>query len=169
MDSVTREEINALRKQNIRPGVVGCFFHDKKVLFVYKEKHQLWQLPQGGIDNNEDIHTAFKREMAEELGEEFVSHISSDITTHGVDILRFPDHLHGSRKLVTDEGEEKIMQGKAYFFCRAEVDTENIDVLQGEFDMYEWLDLTKAYQRIDDIYQKGKQKITRNALNAVAG
>lgn len=167
MQKPSLSEIDALRKENIRPGVVGCFFNDGKILFVYKAEHELWQLPQGGIDNHEDIDIAFRREMEEELGADFISSVESDISVHGVDILRFPDHLHGSRKLVTDDGQEKIMQGKAYFFCKAMAVNSEIDMSKGEFDEYRWVDVSDAHAIIDDMYQKGKQKITRNALNAV--
>lgn len=169
MEKPSLQEIDALRQENIRPGVVGCFFNDDKILFVYKAEHNLWQLPQGGIDNHEDIDTAFAREMEEELGKGFAKNISGEITVHGVDILRFPEHLHGSRKLVTDEGEEKIMQGKAYFFCKAEVSESSLNLEESEFDEYRWLTISEAHTKVDEIYQKGKQKITRNALAAVAG
>ncbi len=35
------EEIDAVRKTGLRPGIVGCFLHNKKILFIFKEKYNL--------------------------------------------------------------------------------------------------------------------------------
>ena len=44
----SKEELDALRKEGIRPSVVGCFINNKKLLLVYQKTFNLWQLPQGG-------------------------------------------------------------------------------------------------------------------------
>ena len=64
----TLEELDKDRSDGLRPSVVGCFLNSGKILFVYQKTHQLWQLPQGGVDNHETTIDAFKREMTEELG-----------------------------------------------------------------------------------------------------
>ncbi|MBU1119325.1 NUDIX domain-containing protein [Patescibacteria group bacterium] len=167
MPSPSLEEINNLRKKNLRPVVVGCFLYEKSVLFVYKEKHELWQLPQGGIENKEELEDAFVREMSEELDSTFVKK-AGPCQYSGQDVLEFPTHLHGSRSLVTDEGEEVIMEGKAYLFCKSEVNTKELDISQTEFDEYRWVPLADAKEFVyDTIYQKGKQRVTIEALSAL--
>ena len=41
---------------------------DKKVFWAKRLKKPAWQLPQGGIDEGEDIETALMRELNEEIG-----------------------------------------------------------------------------------------------------
>ena len=53
MNTPTLQEIDAIRKEGMRPQVVGCFVSNKKTLLVYSEKYNLWQFPQGGIDNTD--------------------------------------------------------------------------------------------------------------------
>ncbi len=53
-----------------RVGVVGVFV-DRNGLVLVAERSDAansWQLPQGGVEENEDYEAALKREMMEELG-----------------------------------------------------------------------------------------------------
>ena len=53
-----------------RVGVVGVFVN-KNGLVLVAERSDIansWQLPQGGVEENEDFETALRREMREELG-----------------------------------------------------------------------------------------------------
>ena len=50
----TLQEIDSIRKSGFRPTVIACLIKSKRILFVYKRKFHLWQIPQGGVDNNED-------------------------------------------------------------------------------------------------------------------
>ena len=166
MDSITLEQIDDIRQKGLRPQVVGCILHDKKILFVYKEKHKLWQLPQGGIDNKETIKQAITREMTEELGIKFTKSFQVGKVI-GNDTLIFPKHLQDSRHLQTDVGEKKLMLGKKYFFIPIQTTSENLDITQTEFDDYKWLSYKKSILTIRNIHQKGKQQIIFKALTAL--
>tara|TARA_B100000700_G_C14964208_1_gene818042 strand:+ start:84 stop:605 length:522 start_codon:yes stop_codon:yes gene_type:complete len=161
----TLQEIDDIRQKGMRPQVVGCFVHNKKVLLMYMEKYNLWQFPQGGIDNKEDAITAVKREMAEELGDVFVKKQDGDITCIGMDTLVFPEHKQGSRELVTDAGEEVFMVGKTYFFMILPTTTEEIAIKDTEFDEYIWLPYDQAKRLAENIYQTGKRRMTCNILD----
>jgi putative (di)nucleoside polyphosphate hydrolase len=163
MDSITLKQIDSIRREGLRPQVVGCILHDNKILFVYKEKYKLWQLPQGGIDNKESIKQAVIREMTEELGVEFTKSFQIGEVI-GDDTLIFPKHLQGSRNLQTDTGEEKLMLGKKYFFIPIQTDNKNLDISQTEFDDYKWLNYEEALQTTSTIYQKGKQQLTQKII-----
>jgi hypothetical protein len=68
------EEIDQIRNSGFRPQIVGCFLNNKKILFLYKKNHDLWQLPQGGIDNGEDEmtfpnHSQNSRDLKNDAGE----------------------------------------------------------------------------------------------------
>ena len=61
------------RQEGLRPGVVACIINkDFKILLGKKEKYQIWELPQGRIEENEDLKSAIRREITEELGENFL-------------------------------------------------------------------------------------------------
>jgi len=106
MKQPTISEIDQIRNEGFRPQIVGCFLNDKKILFLYKKKHDLWQFPQGGIDNGETVEVAFFREMAEELGEEFAKSCNKNILLIGSDEVNFPAHSQGSRELKNDTGQD---------------------------------------------------------------
>ncbi len=163
MSSITLEQIDNIRQEGLRPQVIGCILHDKKILFVYKKKYKLWQLPQGGIDNKETIEQATLREMSEELGTDFTKSFQIDEVI-GDDTLIFPKHLHGSRNLQTDSGEEKLMLGKKYFFIPIQTTTPELDITKTEFNDYKWLNYEEALLTTNSIYQKGKQQLTQKII-----
>jgi putative (di)nucleoside polyphosphate hydrolase len=159
MQTPTLPEIDKIRQEGFRPQVVCCILRNNKILFVYKKKYKLWQLPQGGIDNKESIEQATLREMSEELGTDFTKSFQIGKIV-GEDKLIFPKHLQGSRNLQTDNGEEKLMLGKKYFFVPIQTTTETLDITQSEFDDYKWLSYEEAIELTQKIYQKGKQQLT---------
>ena len=164
MQIPTLQDIDKIRQDGFRPQVVGCIMHNNKILFVYKEKYKLWQLPQGGIDNGENIQQAAIREMAEELGKDFTKSFHID-TMIGEDKLIFPRYLQGSRNLQTDTGEEKLMLGKKYFFIPIQTDNANLDISQTEFDDYQWLNYAEATLITKNIFQKGKRQLITKIIN----
>ena len=62
--------MNISKKLPYRKGVGMMVFNDKKKIFVGKriDNQTAWQMPQGGVDDNEDYETAAKRELYEETG-----------------------------------------------------------------------------------------------------
>ncbi len=161
----TPEQIDAVRQKGFRPGVVGCFLHDKKILLLYKKEHNLWQLPQGGIENGETIERAFSREMSEELGAEFVKSTGGEIAYVAEDKVEFPLKKQGDRDLQTDDGQPIKMKGKKYFFvCAYRLDPQ-INIEETEFDDFRWVDFDAGIKLAEKIYQKGKQRITLKILN----
>ncbi len=167
MNSPTLLVIDEIRKEGMRPQVVGCFVYNKKVLFVYSEEYNLWQFPQGGIDNNETIEQAIKREMAEELGHSFMNTVKEGSVCVGKDSLMFPESKQGSRALFTDNGNEVFMLGKTYFFMVLHATTENLTIAETEFDECIWLPYEQAKRLAQNIYQVGKRRITCTALDKI--
>ena len=57
--------MNISKKLPYRKGVGMMVFNDKKKIFVGKriDNQTAWQMPQGGVDENEDYETAAKREL----------------------------------------------------------------------------------------------------------
>jgi len=160
------EEIDKIRKSGYRPQVVGCFLNDKKILFLFKKKYSLWQLPQGGIDNQESIEQAVNREMAEELGKKFAASIKI-ISLVGHNQVEFPDKTKNSRDFKTDGGEKIFMKGKKYFFIAVDMDVADLNINETEFDDFKWLNFDNAIKLSETIYQRGKQRVTVDALNTL--
>lgn len=157
------EEIDSIRKNGYRPQVVGCFLKDREILFLFKKEHELWQLPQGGIDNNETAEEAILREMKEELGSEFIEGAEVDSVIER-SVIDFPKNSENLRELKTDDGVEMVMKGKEYFFMAVNAKKKELDIKKTEFDEYEWVDYDKALEVCEMIYQKGKRRITENVL-----
>ncbi len=163
MQLPSSEEIDIIRKSGFRPQVVGCFINDKKILFLFKKKYNLWQLPQGGIDNKENIKEAMVREMTEELGNKFVDSIKIN-SLIGDNQIEFPNQAQNSRQLKTDCGEDVFMRGKKYFFVAIDTNIADLNINETEFDDYKWLDYKNAIKLSKTIYQRGKQRVTLDVL-----
>jgi len=157
-------QIDQIREQGLRPQVVGCFVNQGKILFVYKENFNLWQLPQGGIDNKETLEQALWREMKEELGEKFVGAAEQEIEILGTGQLPFPKKLHGSRDLQTDDGKPVQMTGKKYIFLAIKAGIQELDLSESEFDNYRFVDYAQGMELAETIYQSGKKRITTKVL-----
>jgi putative (di)nucleoside polyphosphate hydrolase len=165
MEQPTTAEIDQIRKSGFRPQIVGCFLHNKKISFFYKRKHNLWQLPQGGIDNGEDLETAFFREMTEEIGNKFVKSCDKKIVLFGEDKVEFPTHSQDSRELRNDAGQAIFMKGKKYFFVYVNANIDTIDISQSEFEDFKWVSFEDGLALCEEMQQKGKKRITIGALN----
>ncbi len=159
-------DIDTIRTTGFRPTAVACFIHERKVLLVFHEEYKLWQLPQGGVDNGELPRATIVRETAEELGESFAQMIpeQDELIFVGRDRVEFLPSKYNVRDLKLDNGEPVLMKGKEYLFFAVPVASNEIDLDESEFSQYEWHSFASAQARIEEIYQPGKQRITRRAV-----
>lgn len=162
-EDITLEILDEKRKKGFRPGVVGCFINDGKILLFFKREYNLWMLPQGGINNGEDMMTSLKGEMTEEVGEDFVKKWISEPVLIMEDEIEFNKKRHGDRELKTDSGEDVMMVGKYYYYLVIPVKDQEIDISSTEFDEAVWVDYRKAMFLAKRIYQTNK----RDALVSV--
>lgn len=125
----------------------------------------MWQLPQGGIDNQETIDQAIKREMQEELGKKFTNFFDKTILVIGEDQILFPAPTQDVKELINDNGEKIFMKGKKYFFVLVNTNNSEINIEDTEFNDLQWLSLAEAMALANKIYQPGKKRITIKALN----
>lgn len=161
----TQKELNQIRSSGFRPQVVGCFLNDKKILFLFAKKHALWQLPQGGVDNGENLKIAFSREMTEELGQKFLGNCDKKLSLFGNDEIAFSAHNQNSRELKNDAGETIFMKGKKYFFLASQAKSQKLDISQTEFDDFLWVSFKEGLILCNKIYQTNKKRLTINTLN----
>ncbi|HSV94826.1 MAG TPA: NUDIX domain-containing protein [Spirochaetia bacterium] len=161
----TLDDLDKDRVEGLRPSVVGCFLNSGKILFVYQKIHQLWQLPQGGVDNHEDLVQAFKREMTEEIGEEFVKQTSFKPTLFSADKIEFPPDKQGLRELKLDSGADVTMKGKKYYFLYATSVSVNLKFPSDEeYSDFKWVNFNEALELAKSSAQGGKLRITTAAL-----
>jgi 8-oxo-dGTP pyrophosphatase MutT (NUDIX family) len=162
------EDLDSDRREGFRPSVVGCFLNSGKILFVYQKIHNLWQLPQGGVDNKETLVDAFKREMSEELGSEFVKQTSFKPTLISTDKIEFPPDKQGLRELKTDSGTEVTMKGKKYYFLYATSSSTNLNFSSNEeYSESKWANYEEAQDLAKTSAQGGKLRITSAVLEAL--
>lgn len=167
MDTPSLKELDEIRNLGFRPEAVGCFLNKKKILFLFNKEYNLWQLPQGGINNRETIEKAIIREMTEELGEEFMKPKSKIFKVIGEDQIEFPLSVQNSKDLKNDKGENIFMRGKKYFFVVIESDTTDLNIDETEFDDHRWVNFNGAVELASKIYQRGKRRVTISVLNTL--
>lgn len=163
----TIELLDSIRKEGFRPSVVGCFINNKKILLVYQKTFNLWQLPQGGIENKSTLNEAFTKEMSEEVTEDFVKNISTKTELIAEDKIEFPPSKQNLRDMKLDDGEEIVMKGKYYYFILAQSSSSDITIGATEFDDYKWLSYDEAIKLVKDTNTGGKLRITTSILNKI--
>ena len=162
MELPTHKRLLFLRSRGFRPQAVGCLIQNYRVLMVYKNEHNLWQLPQGGIEFRETAERGLRREMMEELGKYFARGIGA-VTLIGENEVAFPPGKQGRGMLKMSRRGKRPVIGKHYFFFAAEV-RALICVEDTEFDDIRFVSFSEALRLAATIYQKGKKRITEHAL-----
>ena|SRR6056300_601689 len=120
-----------------RSGVGMMVFNDKKKIFVGRriDNQKAWQMPQGGVDKNENFEDAAKRELFEETGIQSIRIVQQSKKEYVYDL---PKNLIG-----------KIWKGKykgqrQYWFLIKFLgpDSEiNIHQNKPEFSEWKWVDM----------------------------
>lgn len=164
MSALNLQDLDQIRKDGLRPTAVGIFINKKRALMLYHEEYNLWQFPQGGIQNGETPEDALTREMREEIGEDLIRYSEEKPVYLGRDQIVFKSNKHGGRRLKTDDGKPVNMKGKAYLFYAIEIPVESLDMEASEFEKYSWATYDEAVDIAEKIYQPGKQRVTQKAL-----
>jgi putative (di)nucleoside polyphosphate hydrolase len=157
--SPTNKDFQADRLEGLRPDVVLCAINkDYQVLLGLKAEHQIWEIPQGGIEEGEELIPALEREIKEELGESFLSclFIPAEPLV-AVDQILFPQNTLGGR--VLGVGKKKVlMQGKKYYFCVA-AKVKDSEPEKKEYADFKWVSFNEGMEIFNAIPQKGKKRI----------
>ena len=160
-------DLDALRKEGLRPSIVGCFLNDKKILLAYQKSFNQWLLPQGGVENKQNIKDAFFKELAEEVTDDFLKTCDTDIQLVAVDKIEFPPSKQGLRDMSTDSGEPVVMKGKYYYFFVANSKKTEITLGATEFDDLKWLNFDEAYKLIKETNTGGRLRMIANLLHVL--
>ena len=121
-----------------RKGVGMMVFNNKKKIFVGKriDNQKAWQMPQGGIDDNENCETA-RRELYEETGIQSIRIIQKSKQEYTYDL---PEHLLGK------VWKGKYMGQKQNWFLIKFLgpDSEiNLNQKYPEFNEWKWVDINE--------------------------
>ena len=149
----------------LRSGVGIVILNKENKIFVARRidnPKNFWQMPQGGVDKNEDFLSAAYRELEEETSiknVELIKEIDEMLT------YELPKHLLG----IIWKGKYKGQRQKWFIMRYLGTDDEiNINTIKPEFLEWKWIDLDAITEVVVDfklqVYKKLKIKI-REAIN----
>ena len=149
-------------KLPLRSGVGIVLLNNKNKVLVGKRldnPKDFWQMPQGGVDQNESYLDAAYRELYEETNIKEIELIKEveEFTTY-----ELPDHLLG----IIWKGKFKGQKQK-WFIMRfvGNEDEINIKTKKPEFLDWKWIDVNEITKKVVDfkyeVYKKVKKEVEK--------
>ena len=143
-----------------RSGVGIVVLNKNNKVFVARRidnPKNFWQMPQGGVDKNEDFLTAAFRELDEETSIKSVELIKE---LDGFITYNLPDHLLG----IIWKGKYKGQTQKWFVMRFIGEDSEiNINTKHPEFLEWKWVELNEITKLVVnfklDLYQEVQRKV----------
>ena len=158
--------MQSINKLPLRIGVGVILLNDKNNVFVGKRidnPKNSWQMPQGGVDENEDFLQAAKRELEEETGVKSVKLIKELDGWFKYDL---PEYLLGKLWKGKYRGQKQKWFVMKFLGKYSEI---NVKTKNPEFLEWKWIELSKlpnvAVHFKVDIYRKIKEELTSLKLN----
>jgi len=153
-------------KLPLRIGVGIILLNNKNNVFVGKRidnPKNSWQMPQGGVDENEDFLQAAKRELKEETGIKSVKLIKELDGWFKYDL---PEYLLGKLWKGKYRGQKQKWFVMKFHGKSSEI---NVKTENPEFFEWKWIELSKlpdvAVHFKVDIYRKIKEELISLRLN----
>ena len=147
----------------MRIGVGAIVINKDNKIFVGKRKdfpiNNKWQMPQGGVNDGENLVVALKRELEEETSIKNVKLIKE---IDGTMTYELPDHLLG----IIWKGRYKGQKQK-WFLMRYLGDDKDINIKtkKPEFLEWKWVELDKITDLVVDfklhVYKEVKDKVKK--------
>ena len=153
-------------KLPLRIGVGIILLNNENNVFVGKRidnPKNSWQMPQGGVDQNENFLQAAKRELEEETGIKSVKLIKE---LEGWFEYDLPENLLGKLWKGKYRGQKQKWFVMKFLGKHDEI---NVNTKNPEFMDWKWIELSKlsdiAVHFKADIYKKIKKELTLLSLN----
>ena len=150
------------KKLPLRSGVGIVVLNKNDQVFVARRidnSKNFWQMPQGGVEQEEDFLTAAYRELKEETSikkVELIKELEGFITYH------LPDHLLG----IIWKGKYKGQKQKWFLMRYLGEDNEiNINTKNPEFLDWKWVGLNQITELVVEfkflVYQEVQEKVKK--------
>ena len=155
-----------LKNLPLRNGVGIVLLNKDNKIFVAKRidnPKNFWQMPQGGVDKDEDFLEAAYRELKEETSIHNVELIKE---LNGITTYELPDHLLG----IIWQGKYRG-QSQKWFLMRFKGDENeiNIKTKNPEFLDCKWIEIDKITEVVVnfklEVYKEVKEKIKKILIN----
>ena len=157
---------DTLKNLTLRSGVGIVVLNKDNKVFVAKRidnSKNFWQMPQGGVDKDEDFLTAAYRELKEETSIKNVKLIDE---LDGLTTYHLPDHLLG----IIWKGKYKGQKQKWFLMKYLGEDSEiNIKTKNPEFLEWKWVNIKQITELVVDfklhVYQEVQEKVKKILIN----
>ncbi len=140
----------------LRTGVGIVLINKDNKVFVAKRidnPKNFWQMPQGGVDKNENFFKAALRELKEETS---ITNVSLIKEIDGYTTYNLPDHLLG----IIWKGKFKGQKQKWYVLRFNGNDSEiNINTVKPEFLSWKWIEIDRLTDVVVDFKLKVYEQI----------
>ena len=154
--------IEKFKNLPLRKGVGIVLVNSENKVFVAKRidnPKNFWQMPQGGVDKDEDLLTAAFRELKEETSIEKVELIKE---IDGKTTYELPDNLLG----IIWKGKYRGQEQKWFLMRFKGKDSEiNLKTLRPEFLEWKWVELDKITNTVVNfklnVYKNIKEKVKK--------
>ena len=157
---------DTFKNLTLRSGVGIVVLNKDNKVFVAKRidnSKNFWQMPQGGVDKDEDFLTAAYRELEEETSIKNVKLIDE---LDGLTTYHLPDHLLG----IIWKGKYKGQKQKWFLMKYLGEDNEiNIKTKNPEFLEWKWVNIKQITELVVDfklhVYQEVQEKVKKILIN----
>ena len=140
----------------LRTGVGIVLINKDNKVFVAKRidnPKNFWQMPQGGVDKNENFFKAALRELKEETS---ITNVSLIKEINGYTTYNLPNHLLG----IIWKGKFKGQKQKWYVLRFNGNDSEiNINTVKPEFLSWKWIEIDRLTDVVVDFKLKVYEQI----------
>ena len=148
------------KKLPMRIGVGIILLNKKNRVFVGKRKDNSgdkWQMPQGGVDNGEDFHTAMRRELNEETSIKNIKIIKEISKIYEYEL---PKNLIGIIWKGKFRGQKQKWFIAKFLGNESEI---NLNTKQPEFIEWKWINA----ERLPEVIVDFKKKLYLSLLNEI--
>ncbi len=155
--------MKSLKPLPYRNGVGMMVFNDDKKIFVGKriDNQKAWQMPQGGINQNEDCLSAAKRELYEETGIQSIRIIQKSKEKYTYDL---PESLLGK----IWKGKYRGQKQNWFLIKFLGPDSEiNLNQEYPEFNEWKWVNISELPDLIVPFKKKLYQSVIQEFRNFI--